>query len=244
MSDMEQVQPVVCEQAVEDSLLVRVRNFYERNRTECNVAMMGCMFILVLFNILQALIMNLILLVYISFQTLEQLHKKEPSIVETKRLLERWVVYSIFLGVEYLCDTVLIFFPMWLLYPFAKLSLYIWVIYNPDNVNRMYRVILSPLYFRYRNYIRRGMLISGVLFERLKQAVDDLLVDWRKLVKSSQLLNRIASNLSVFTILSLAAPVAKLMKESELRTDTNEDGAESVPNNDAETAETVGKKDD
>lgn len=177
------------------SVLEQISTVYQAHRLYFNFAGVLVLFFLIFFNVIQTLLVNILALDYLCYQTLELLMTDDPKTHDLKTLLKKWAIYSSFLGFDIIISMVL-FVPLSWVYPFVKMMMCLWIVQDPDNAVVMYDNYIKPLYNRYRPFVVKLMGVCNAITNKFSLRVNELSTDLLEIVKSNQKLNSMFNTLS------------------------------------------------
>ena len=198
-----------------ESIFSQIGAVYGRHRLYFNAAGATVLFFMILFDVLQALIMNLLVFVFMSYQSLELLSTDEPENAALITMLQKWATYGVFLGMEVLADNFFVMFPLSLIYPFGKMLLYLWVIDESSNANTVYTSFIAPLYSRHRPIIIKLMKVLEAVAKKITGQSNELITDLVSLLKKHEVLANILNSLSFGTLSNLLDQAAEVLEVEE-----------------------------
>ncbi len=202
------------------NILEQISTVYQAHRLYFNFAGVLVLFFLIFFDVIQTLIVNILALDYLCYQTLELLMSEDPKTHDLKTLLKKWAIYSSFLGFDIIVSMVL-FVPFSWIYPFAKMMMCLWIIQDPDNAVVMYDNYIKPLYNRYRPFVVKLMNVCNAVTHKFSMCVNELSTDLLEIIKSNQRLNTIFTTLS-FGSFNKLLDSAKIIVNAGIKADNDE----------------------
>lgn len=202
------------------NILEQISTVYQAHRLYFNFAGVLVLFFLIFFDVIQTLIVNILALDYLCYQTLELLMSEDPKTHDLKTLLKKWAIYSSFLGFDIIVSMVL-FVPFSWIYPFVKMMMCLWIIQDPDNAVVMYDNYIKPLYNRYRPFVVKLMNVCNAVTHKFSMCVNELSTDLLEIIKSNQRLNTIFTTLS-FGSFNKLLDSAKIIVNAGIKADNDE----------------------
>lgn len=116
------------------------------------------------YGILQRILFNIYILIYLFSETMEILNNTNKTIDQLVNILKKWACYAFYLCANPICDFVFLFLPLTTIYYLFKLFLFLWIVNNISNIDIIYNNIIIHYYEKYKTNLHNALEFLNYLF--------------------------------------------------------------------------------
>ena len=134
-------------------IIKKLLKVYKKYKVPFNGVGIVMLFIMALQGLIHALMIDIVVFLYLTYQTLSALEDHKDDNDKLSYTLKLWGCYSTYLIAEKVIDVVMYFSPLSMAYYASKLGFYMWILKSDDNVSTYYDSVILPLFRRYKEHI-------------------------------------------------------------------------------------------
>jgi hypothetical protein len=158
--------------------MAKLLGLCEKYKGYVNIGSIVGVLMLIYYGILQSLIVNILTLIYLTYNTIKLIEEDkshetlDKKVKKQNKMMKQWTCYSSYLMIESVGDIFFKIFPFGTIYYFAKLIIFMWLIKSDENLDKLYSEWVLTYYTKYKSTLRTVCNIMEKLSESYRDKID------------------------------------------------------------------------